>query len=273
MGLELIFVDDDSKDRSFELLIDIKARRPKTKLIKLTKNFGEPAASGTGFAYATGDCITVLAADLQNPPEQIIPMIEAWEHGYKLVLSYRRSRKDPFLTKVMAVIYYALLEALVLKGYPKTGTDTIFFDKSLLPYVQQLGRGVNYSLYLFSLGFEAKLLPYERQSRKNGKSRWTFKKKYFYFLDTITGISVAPLRMVSHIGLGVSLISLFYGIFLIYNALAHGIEVPGFITLAVIISFSTSIIVTMLSMIGEYLWRIFEINNHQPKSVIEKIYL
>ena len=273
VGLDLIFVDDGSHDNSFEILLAIKLQRPATKLIKLTKNFGGTASSWSGFRYATGDCIAVLAADLQDPPEQIMPMFDAWEQGNKLVFSYRRSRKDPLMTRLLATFYYKLLNALVVKGFPQGGMDMILMDRSLLPYVQKLNRGVNYSLYLFWLGFETKLLPYDRQERQHGKSRWTFKKKFFFFLDTITGFSATPLRLVSGIGLGASLLSLVYGIKLIFSAVFNGVEVPGFITLAVLISFSTSIIVTMLSIIGEYIWRIFEITSQHPKSVIAQTYV
>jgi len=273
MRMELIFIDDGSRDNSFEILLAIKHLRPQTKIIRLTRNFGEIAATSTGFIYATGDCVLVLAADLQNPPEQIPAMLDAWEEGYNIVFSYRRSREDPFFTHLWAAFYYRLVHVLVVEGYPKGGTDSIFFDKSLLPYVRALGRGVNYSLYLFSLGFKAKLIPYDRQERRHGKSRWTFKKKFFYCLDTLLGFSATPLRLVSAIGLITLIASLIYGMEVIFYAVHKGVEVPGFATLAVLISFSTGIIVMMLSMIGEYIWRIFELVSNHPKSIISEILL
>lgn len=272
-ALELIFVDDGSRDDSFDVLLALRQQRPQTKLVKLTRNFGGIASSWSGFPFATGDCIAVIAADLQDPPEQILPMLDAWEQGEKLVFSHRRSRCDPWLTRALAGVYYCLLDALAVKGFPRGGADMILMDKSLLPYVLQLGKGVNYSLYLFWLGFRVKLLPYDRAARRHGKSRWTFQKKFFYFLDTVTGFSATPLRLISAVGLLVSFLSLAYGITLILHALLQGIEVPGFVTLAVLISFSTSVIVTMLSIIGEYLWRIFEITSRHPKSVVERTYV
>jgi glycosyltransferase involved in cell wall biosynthesis len=270
--LEIIFIDDGSKDNSFDVLLAIRQQRPQTKLIKLTRNFGEIAASSAGFAQASGHCVVTLAADLQEPPEQIFPMLAEWQNGHKLVFSCRRSREDPWGTKLLAGIYYKLLELLVVKGFPKTGTGMVLMDRSLLPYVRTLGRRVSYALYLFSLGFDTALLSYDRVERKHGKSRWTFKKKFFYFLDTITGFSATPLRLISAIGLIVSFLSMAYGTIQIIHALIGGTQVPGFVTLAVLISFATGIIVTMLSIIGEYLWRIFEIISHHPKSVIEKTY-
>lgn len=271
--LDLIFVDDGSGDDSFEVLLAIKSRRTATKLVKLTRNFGGIACSSTGFSFAAGDCIATLAADLQDPPEQILPMLDAWEQGHKLIFSNRRSRQDPWFSKLLAALYYKLLDALVVKNFPPGGADMILIDRSLLPYVQNLSRRVNYSLYLFWLGFPVTLLPYDRQKRKHGKSRWTFKKKFFSFIDVFSGFNSTPLRLVSVLGLSVSLLSFSYGIALIVHAMVNGVQVPGFVTLAALISFSTSIIVTMLSIIGEYVWRIFEMASHHPKSVIEKTFL
>ncbi len=271
--MELIFVDDGSGDDSFKVLRGLQARRPGTKIIKLTRNFGGVASSWSGFPYATGDCVAVLAADLQDPPEQILPMFEAWKEGHKLVFSHRRTRHDPWVSKMLAGFYYQLLNRLVVKDFPQGGADMILMDKSYIPYVLGAQRGVNYSVYLVWLGFEAKLFPYDRQERKHGKSRWSFRKKFLYFLDTITGFTATPLRLISLVGLVVSFICLAYGIKLIAWSMINGVEVPGFVTLAVLISFSTSVIVTMLSIIGEYLWRIFEIVSKHPKSVVEKAYL
>jgi dolichol-phosphate mannosyltransferase len=267
--LELIFVDDGSKDNSFDVLLAIKKIRPETKLVKLTKNFGSMACITTGFNYVTGDCFAVITADLQDPPEQLLPMYDLWEQGNKVILCNRISRKDPITSKIFSAIYYKVLDILVVKG----GADIILADKALLGYVLNLGRNVNYLLYIFWLGFEPKLIGYHRQERKYGKSRWTFKKKFLFFLDTINGFSVAPIRLISVAGLAISLLSMLYGFFLVVRSITHGVEVPGFITLVVLISFSTSIIIAILAMIGEYIWRIFEIVSRHPKSVVDLTYL
>ena len=149
----------------------------------------------------------------------------------------------------------------------------ILADKSILNYVMNLGRNVNYLLYIFWLGFEPKLIGFHRPERKYGKSRWTFKKKFLYFLDTINGFSVAPIRLICASGLFISLLSMLYGIILVIHALTKGVEVPGFTTLVVLISFSTSIIISILFMIGEYVWRTFEITSKHPKSVVAETYL
>lgn len=273
VDLELIFVDDGSKDNSFDVLLQIKKIRPATKLVKLTRNFGAVASSSTGFKYVTGDCFAVIAADLQDPPEQLIPMYELWEQGHKVIFCNRISRKDPILSKIFSAIYYKILDFLVIKGFPRGGADMIMADKSVLNYVTNLGRNVNYLLYIFWLGFEPKLIGYHRAERKHGKSRWTFKKKFLYFLDTINGFSVTPIRLICASGLAVSMLSMLYGLVLVIHAITSGVEVAGFTTLVVLISFSTSIIIAILSMISEYVWRMFEIVSKHPKSVVAETYL
>jgi len=270
LSVELIFVDDGSRDNSFEGLLAIKAQRPATRLVRLTRNFGEIAAIGVGFTHATGDCVTVLAADLQDPPEQIMPMVEAWEKGDKLVFSYRRSRQDPFITKLLASCYYAMLNLLVAKNFPKGGVDMVLLDKTLLHYVQSPIASVNYALYLFMLGFEATLLPYDRQARRHGRSRWTLLKKIRLFIDTLTGMSLTPLRVISAIGLGGSLLGLLYGLEWMLHAAINDIDVPSYIIVVTLVSFLSSVMVTMLAIIGEYLWRVLALVNGRPGTVVEK---
>lgn len=106
VGMELIMVDDGSRDNSYEAMCAIRNQRPETRLIRLTRNFGEQAAASVGFTHATGDCVTVLSADLQEPPEQIALMVDMWLRGEKLVFSHRRSRKDPLLSRFFAGVHY-----------------------------------------------------------------------------------------------------------------------------------------------------------------------
>lgn len=268
VGMELIMVDDGSRDNSYEAMCAIRNQRPETRLIRLTRNFGEQAAASVGFTHATGDCVTVLSADLQEPPEQIALMVDMWLRGEKLVFSHRRSRKDPLLSRFFAGVHYWLLSALVVKNYPEGGVGMLLMDKSLLHYVTSLGANVNYALYLFMLGFEAVVLPYDREARKHGKSRWTFKRKFFYFVDTVTGFSVTPLRVVAGTGLVAAFASFAYGLCAIVRGLWQGTDLPAYVILVALLGFFFGIVLLLLSIIGEYLWRIFAMLSRHPKSVV-----
>jgi len=270
--LELIFVDDGSGDNSLQELLKIKQKRPSTRVIKLSRNFGAIHASKTGAQFVTGDAFLMLAADLQDPPELILEMVERWQAGTKFVICVRRNRDDPLLSRIFASIYYGLVRLYVIKDYPKGGFDLALMDKVMLPYLQNSGKFIYTPLFMHSLGFRSETIYYDRQKRLYGHSRWTFQKKLIASLDVLLGFSVIPIRIMSLIGLAVSTISFCYGAWIITNAFLGRVDVRGFATIIAILSFLLGTIILMLGIIGEYLWRIFEEVNKRPEVVIEAIY-
>jgi len=272
LQLELIFVDDGSGDDSLEELLKIKQQRESTKVIKLTRNFGAVHASKTGLQFVTGDCYLILAADLQDPPELIPKMVDQWLDGAKYVICSRTDRDDPVTSKIFAYIFYKLVRLLVIRDYPAGGFDLALMDRAMLPYVQQGGKNINPSLFTYWLGYKPSILPYKRRQRIHLKSRWTFSKKLKLFLDSILGFSIVPIRMISLIGLLVSLVSLGYGLSVVIHAIIGRTDVPGFATLAGLISFLLGLAIVMLGVIGEYIWRIFDEMNKRPEAVIDRIY-
>jgi dolichol-phosphate mannosyltransferase len=271
--LEVIFVDDGSGDGSFATLMRIKNLRPATKVIKLTRNFGALAASKVGFGYVTGDCFTILAADLQDPVEKVLEMVDRWLAGSKFVICVRADRSDPWLTKLFAAFYYSLLRLLVSENYPRGGFDMMLLDREFLTYMRASGRGTHPNLFAYWLGFRPEILYYSRRRRPFGRSRWTLTKKLVLFIDTLTGFSVVPIRLLSAIGVLTAFISFLYGAYMFVNALFGRIDVQGFPTIIVLVTFFSGLILVMLGVIGEYLRRIFDAAQNRPESVIEKILL
>jgi polyisoprenyl-phosphate glycosyltransferase len=269
--LELIFVDDGSGDGSFGELVKIKADRPATRLVKLSRNFGAVHASKTGLQFVTGDGFLVLAADLQDPPALILDMVRHWRAGAKFVTCVREKRSDPPLSTLFAKVYYRLLRAVVVPNYPDGGYDLALMDRVMLPHMQASGKNINPNVFAFWLGFAPAVIPYERRQRVHGKSRWTFRKKVKFFLDTLLGFSIVPLRLISLTGLVVSAVSLAFVGFVVVNGLLGRYDVPGFATLASIISFLLGLVICMLGVIGEYVWRIFDEINRRPEAVIEEV--
>lgn len=272
LSVELIFVDDGSGDASLRELLEIKRMRPHTKVVKLSRNFGAVHASKCGFNFVTGDCFMILAADLQDPPELIIQMVEKWLNGSKFTICERISRDDPISSKIFAWIYYWLLHRLVLSSYPAGGYDLALMDKSLLPHLLNSSKNLYTPLLAYWLGFKPEIIRYHRRKREHGKSRWTFRKKFNAFLDVMLGFSVTPIRLISAIGLGVSLASFSYGLSVFYNAFIGNIPVKGFAALATLICFLLGLIIVMLGVIGEYLWRVFDEMNKRPEVVIDEVY-
>jgi dolichol-phosphate mannosyltransferase len=271
MQLELIFVDDGSGDGSYKVLLDIRGRRPQTRLIKLVRNFGAYHAVKTGLSLVSGDCFTYLAADLQDPPELIVQMAREWRRGNKYVVCARSRRKDSLTTRALAWLYYKVLRLLVVKGYPTGGYDLALMDRQLLPYLQQTSKSVNLALFAYWLGYRPSVIPYERRRRLHGKSRWTFSKKLRLFLDSLLGFSIIPIRLISLAGIVVSLISMAYGAYVVLLALLGKIPIRGYAATITLITFLLGLIIIMLGVIGEYLWRIYDEVNRRPEVVIEEI--
>ena len=272
MAMELIFVDDGSGDNSFQELLRIRELRPQTRLVKLARNFGAVRASKCGMRFVTGDCFTILAADLQDPPELILKMVDKWRAGAKFTICERISRDDPIVSKVHAAIFYWLLRKLVISDYPRRGYDMALMDASLLPYLRESSKNLYTPLLAYWLGFKPEVILYHRQKREHGKSRWTFSKKFNAFLDIMLGFSVRPIRLISATGAVIAFLSFLYGTMVVVSALMGKVPVPGFATIAALLTFLLGLIIVMLGMIGEYLWRIFDEINKRPEVVPDEIH-
>jgi polyisoprenyl-phosphate glycosyltransferase len=272
LALQLILVDDGSGDDSFAELKKIKEARPETTIIKLARNFGAVNASKTGLKFVTGDCFMLLAADLQDPPTIIVEMALAWQSGNPYVIAVRKERDDPLFTRVYAAVYYWLLRTLVVPNYPHGGFDMFMLDKKALGYMRDSAKDINPSLLSYWFGFKPQIIEYSRRKRLFGKSRWTFTKKAKFLLDSLLGFSVLPLRLISFVGVVVALLSFLYGGAVVFNTFFGTREVEGFATLAALITFLLGLIIIMLGLIGEYLWRIFVQVNQRPEAVIDEVY-
>jgi polyisoprenyl-phosphate glycosyltransferase len=270
--LELIFVDDGSKDDSLAHLLEFKRSRQQTKVVKLTRNFGAVHCSKTGFKFVTGDAFMILAADLQDPPGLLLEMVDRWLTGSKFVICERITRDDPVISKIYSKIYYRMLRALVMRDYPEGGYDMALMDKAFLPHLLNSSKSVFTPLLAYWLGYEPSVIRYHRPAREHGKSGWTFAKKFTAFLDVMLGFSITPIRAISGIGAIVALCSFVYGGTVVVSALFRQIPVEGFATVVALVTFLLGLIIVMLGIIGEYLWRIFDETNKRPETVIEEVW-
>jgi glycosyltransferase involved in cell wall biosynthesis len=270
--LQLIFVDDGSKDNSLQELMKIKAQREDITIVKLARNFGSVTASKTGLRFVKGDCFMWIAADLQDPPAIIEEMVKAWQQGSKYVIAIRKEREDPLLSRMFSALYYWLLRRLVLANYPEGGFDLALMDIQLLPFIRDSSKSINTPLLSYWLGFPPHVMEYSRRKRVHGRSQWTFVKRFNFLIDSLLGFSVLPLRLISLVGIIVSILSFVYGTAVVIHTLFVGREVEGFATLAALITFLLGLIIIMLGLIGEYLWRIFVQLNQRPEAIIDEVY-
>ena len=175
---ELIFVDDGSKDKSYEVMKDLAKLDKNIKLVKLSRNFGEHSALLAGLSQCTGDCAVRKAADLQEPSEVILEMIKKYKEGNKVVLAVRADREEPVTQKAFSNLYAFLMRKLALHNMPKGGFDTFLIDRQVIDVVVKMQES-NTSLMsqILWAGFETATVPYVRKKREIGKSRWTLSKK------------------------------------------------------------------------------------------------
>lgn len=272
--LELVFVDDGSGDRSLEILLGFQEKYPETiKVVKLTRNFGSMAAIQAGFTVATGDCVGMISADLQDPPELFLEMLGHWEKGTKAVFAIRQDREEPFLQKSFSNTYYSLVRNYAVPGYPDGGFDFFLVDRQIVAEINRIReKNTNLMTLIYWLGFKPIMIPYLRRARTKGKSRWTLRKKMKLFVDTFIAFTFFPIRALSVIGFIVALTSFGYGAFILLYWFFFGIEVKGWVPTMLIITFATGLQMTMLGVLGEYLWRTLDEVRGRPNFVIDRVY-
>jgi dolichol-phosphate mannosyltransferase len=270
--LELIFVDDFSSDGSRQVLIDHSEKNSEVKLVLLSKNFGGINASKAGWSKVTGDVFTTLASDLQEPPELILQMAKEWLQGHQFVICERTSRNDGKKEKLTSSVFYRILRKFVFNDYPPGGFDLALLPKPYLPILLDSAKSVYPAALIWSLGLTPKVIYYHREARKHGKSGWTFLKKINAVINIIFGFTNKPMRFVVTLGGVTSGLSFSYGAVVVISSLINGSDIPGFATLATLLTFLFGIVIIILGIISEYLWLIFIEVNKQPTFVIEREY-
>ena len=269
--LQLIFVDDGSKDSSFAILMHRFDNKGDILAIKLTRNFGAISAVKSTFNFITGDAFLFIAADMQDPPTLIPQMVDTWLEGNKYVIARRRRREDTRSANFFARLYYHLLRSSGVSNYPDHGFDLALMDQQFLPYLKQTGKHINIPLFPFWLGFTPVYIDYDRLHIANKKSSWTFRKKFNLAVDSLLAFSRKPTRFLFILGLVTSVVSLFYAGFIIVSALLGQIVVPGFATIIALLSMLHGLTFMFLGIMCEYLWRIFDEVNGHPGAVIDNV--
>lgn len=268
---ELIMVDDGSKDNSYIKMEELSKKNKNIKLVKLAKNFGSHVAILAGLSVATGDCATAISADLQDPPEIILQMLEKWQLGKKVVLAVRQDREEKLSQKFFSNTYYFLLRKFALSNMPKGGFDCFLIDRKVIDILNQMEeKNTTLMGQILWCGFDNDMIYYVRRKRKVGKSRWTLSKKIKLFVDSFVGFSYFPIRFASIIGCLFSLISVIWLLYIVFVKLFGGIDTAGWTTLMVVVLLASGLILLTLGIIGEYLWRVFDTVRKRPIFIIEK---
>lgn len=263
---EILLVNDGSSDNSLLLMSQMYEKDSRFNYLDLSRNYGKETAMLAGFDYITGDCMVIMDADLQHPPEIIPEMIKFWEEGYDDVYAKRGDRGgESFLRKRTARWFYKLLQKLASIPIQQDTGDFRLLDKVCIHALRSLRESQRYTKGMYSwIGFNKKEIIFDQQERVSGESKWNYFKLLNLAIEGITSFTTSPLRLSSFVGTFVSFGAFIYMIFVLVRALIFGDRVQGYPTLMVVILFLGGVQLLSLGIIGEYLGRIFYETKNRP---------
>lgn len=270
--LELIFVDDGSRDKTLEV-IKSKTDDKEVKYISFSRNFGKEAAMYAGLSMASGDYVTIMDVDLQDPPSLLPEMVRLIEEeGYDCVATKSTSRNGySFLRKTFTKWFYDIIGKMSKTEMVPGARDYRLMTRQMVEAVLSMKEYNRYSKGLFSfVGFKTKWIEFENKERVAGTTKWNFWKLFSYALDGIVGFSTAPLTMAAFIGVLFCLIAFIMIIVIIVKTLAFGDPTSGWPSLACIIFMVSGIQLLCLGVIGEYLAKMYLEVKQRPIYIIKE---
>jgi len=271
---EIIFINDGSKDSTYQKVREILKKDKNVKLISFSRNFGHQSAITAGMDYCTGQAVIVIDADLQDPPEVMLKMIEKWKEGYEVVYGKRIKRKgETLFKKATAKIFYRILSKTTDVEIPIDTGDFRLIDRKVCDALKAMPERNRYVRGLISwLGFRQTGVEFVREKRLAGETKYSMKKMFKLAWDGITAFSNAPLKLATYIGVSISAVSFLYLLVVICQKLFTDTTVQGWASLVAISLFFNGVILIVLGIIGEYIRRIYDEAKGRPIYIIsEKI--
>ena len=270
---EIVMVDDGSGDSSWQVMNGIREKdKEHVKCVHLSRNFGEHAAILAGLNVCTGDCAVTKQADMQEESELIIEMYESWKRGNKVVLAVRKERDDGKIYEFFANLYYKLMRKIVNSGMPTGGFDCYLLDRKVIEVLKMFDE-MNSALTLQVLwvGFKSEKIYFSRKAREKGKGRWTMAKKIKLIVDSVVSFSYFPIRMMSIIGFLFFIAAIIGIIMCIVEVVTTGVRSTGWASIMSVTLLIGGMVMLMLGILGEYMWRALDASRNRPPFLIEEI--
>jgi dolichol-phosphate mannosyltransferase len=272
ISFEIIFVDDGSSDGSLAAIQQFSTADPRIQIVELARNFGHQIAITAGLDHAQGEAVIVMDGDLQDPPEVLPQFIAKWREGHDVVYAIREQRKEGWLQRTSYAVFYRLLRHVSSIDIPLDAGDFCVMDRRVVDLLKSMPernrfiRGIRSWVGLRQVG-----VPFERQKRHAGSSKYTIQRLMLLALDGLISFSYVPLRIITLLGLSVSLLSLIMAVFFFTKKLLYGLNPPGYASIIVSIFFLAGIQLITLGIIGEYVGRIFEEAKRRPLYVLRRV--
>jgi glycosyltransferase involved in cell wall biosynthesis len=269
---EIIYINNGSYDNSEEIFQDLAARDTKVTIITLSRNYGSQNAYTCGMEYASGDCVVCIDGDIQDPPELIEEMVKKWQDGFRVVYGIRQRRKGGIIRRICYKIFYRLFQKLSYVDMPLDAGDFALIDRRVLNVINALPERGRFIRGLRAwVGFRQTGIEYTRDDRVAGKSNYNFMANVRWAVMAIFTFSYSPLEFISFLALVTVVIALLGIIFYIGNYFIFGAAPHGFSTTIITILFLGGIQLLCLSIIGEYLGKLFEEVKGRPNYIIQEI--
>ena len=269
---ELLFVNDGSKDKTIEIIKEMREKDNRICYVDFSRNFGKEIAMIAGLDYATGDCVIFMDADLQDPPELIPELVKYWEQGYDDVYAKRRSRKgETWLKKFTSKMYYKVLQQLTSIEIQKDTGDFRLLDRRCVNALRKLRESQRNTKSMFSwIGYKKKEVLYDRDPRVAGKTKWNYIKLVDLAVDGITSFTTTPLRISTCIAIPTFITLFIYFIYVIVKAFIVDMPIQAYQAIILLILFFSGIQIMLFGIIGEYLGRIFNETKNRPLYLVNE---
>jgi polyisoprenyl-phosphate glycosyltransferase len=269
---EFVFIDDGSDDKSLEEILSLREQDPKVRALSFSRNFGQVAAVVAGCREARGDAAVLISADLQDPASLLVDMIRQWLAGTHIVVCHRVSREDTFVANTASQLFYRLIR-ISNPRMPRGGFDYMLIDRQPLDVLNALReRNRFFQGDVLWLGFSTHYIPYHREKRTIGKSQWSLGKKVKYLIDGLLTTSYLPIRFISLLGFLTAFSAFLYTVAIVWARLVNKQPYIGWAPLMIVVLATGGVIMIMLGIIGEYVWRIYDETRERPLYIIRSRY-
>ena len=269
--VELLFIDDGSSDATVAQVFSLKNFPARVHLVKLSRNFGKDNALAAGLAMAKGDAVVPMDVDLQDPPEILPKMVAAWLKGAKVVNALRSDRSsDSWFKRTSAGAFYRTYNRIADTPLEPNVGDFRLLDREVVNVLNSMPERIRFMKGMFSwVGYSPVHVEYTRPERVAGQTKWKIWPLWNFALDGITGSTTLPLRIWTYFGGVVAFGALLYAIVIVFRTIVHGIEVPGYASLMVVLLTIGALNMIALGILGEYIGRIAVEVRQRPLYIIE----